>query len=63
MTRGRLEIDTTTFTRRRLLLLDAGQVAATGALAALGGRPVMGRAFAPVLQIDALSAALDGYES
>lgn len=33
------------------------------ALAALAGRPVLGRAFGPALQIDAVSAALSTYES
>ena len=37
--------------------------AARRALAALAGRPVIGRAFAPALQIDAVSAALERYES
>ena len=50
------------------LRLSIGQIAAneaqhTGALAALRGRTVIGGAFAPVLQIDAASAALDRYES
>jgi hypothetical protein len=49
------------------LRLPIGQIAANeaqhvGALAALAGRPVIGRAFAPSLQIDAASAALDAYE-
>ena len=35
----------------------------SAALAAAAGRPVLGRAFAPSLQIDAVSAALDLYES
>ena len=48
--------------------LPLGQIAATesrhvGALAAAAGKPVLGRAFAPSLQIDAVSAALDVYES
>ena len=50
------------------LRLPIGQIAANeaqhvGALAALTGRPVIGRAFAPSLQIDAASAALDAFES
>jgi hypothetical protein len=50
------------------LRLPIGQIAANeaqhvGALAAVAGRPVIGRAFAPSLQIDAASAALDGFES
>jgi rubrerythrin len=50
------------------LRLPLGQIAANeaqhvGALASLAGRPVIGRAFAPSLQIDAASAALDTYES
>jgi len=48
--------------------LPLGQIAASeaqhvGALAAAAGRPVLGRAFAPSLQIDAVSAALDAFES
>ena len=48
--------------------LPLGQIAATesrhvGALAAAAGKPVLGRAFAPSLRIDAVSAALDVYES
>lgn len=48
--------------------LVAGQIAANeaqhlGALAALGGRSVIGRAFAPALAISVVSAALDRFES
>ena len=48
--------------------LPLGQIAANeaqhvGALAAAAGRPVVGRAFAPSLQIGAVSDALDAYES
>jgi hypothetical protein len=50
------------------LRLPIGQIAANeaqhvGAVAALRGRAVIGRAFAPALSIDAASAALDRYES
>jgi len=50
------------------LRLPVGQIAANeaqhvGALAVLAGRAVIGRAFAPSLQIDAASAALDKFES
>jgi ferritin-like protein len=50
------------------LRLPIGQIAANeaqhvGAVASLRGRAVIGRAFAPALQIDAASAALDRYES
>ena len=50
------------------LRLPIGEIAANeaqhaGALAALRGRTVIGRAFAPSLQIDAASAALDRFES
>jgi len=50
------------------LRLPIGQIAANeaqhvGALAALAGRAVIGRAFAPSLQIDRASAALDRFES
>jgi hypothetical protein len=50
------------------LRLPIGESAANeaqhaGALAALRGRSVIGRAFAPSLQIDAASAALDRFES
>ena len=50
------------------LRLPVGQIAANeaqhaAAFAALRGRAVIGRAFAPVLQIDAASAALDRFES
>jgi demethoxyubiquinone hydroxylase (CLK1/Coq7/Cat5 family) len=50
------------------LRLPIGQIAANeaqhaGAVAALRGRTVIGRAFAPALQIDAVSAALDRFES
>lgn len=48
--------------------LPIGQIAASearhvAALAGAAGKPVLGRAFAPSLQIDAVSAALDAYES
>ena len=51
-----------------LLRLPVAQIAANeaqhvGALAALGGRPVIGKAFAPALSIDAVTSALDDYES
>jgi len=50
------------------LRLPIGQIAANeaqhvGALDGLAGRAVIGRAFAPSLQIDAASAALDRFES
>lgn len=50
------------------LRLPIGQIAANeaqhvSALAVAGGKPPVGRAFAPVLQIAAVSAALDVYES
>jgi hypothetical protein len=50
------------------LRLPIGQIAANeaqhaGALSALRGRTMIGRAFAPFLQIDAASAALDRFES
>lgn len=50
------------------LRLPVGQIAANesqhvGALAALAGRPIIGRAFSPSLQLDAASAALDVFES
>ncbi|HZP73411.1 MAG TPA: ferritin-like domain-containing protein [Gaiellaceae bacterium] len=50
------------------LRLPIGQIAATeaqhvGALAALGGKPVIGRAFAASLQIDTVSSFLDTFES
>jgi rubrerythrin len=50
------------------LRLSIGQIAANeaqheGALAALAGRSVIGKAFAPAMQIGAVSDALDGYES
>jgi len=50
------------------LRLPLGQIAAneaqhTGALATLAGRPVIGPAFAPSLQIGAVSDALDAFES
>jgi rubrerythrin len=50
------------------LRLSIGQIAANeaqheSALAALGGRSVIGRAFAPALQMGAVSDALDEYES
>ena len=50
------------------LRLPVAQIAANeaqhlGAVAALGGRSVIGRAFAPSLQIAAASAALDRFES
>ena len=50
------------------LRLPIGQIAANeaqhqGALAALRGKPVIGKAFAPALQIGAVTAALDDYES
>jgi rubrerythrin len=50
------------------LRLTIGQIAANeaqhqGALAALHGQPVVGRPFAPALQIGAVSDALDEFES
>jgi len=50
------------------LRLPIGQIAAneaqhSGALAALAGRPVIGRAWAPALSIAAVSDALDRFES
>jgi hypothetical protein len=50
------------------LRLPIGRIAANeaqhvGALAGLRGRTVIGRPFAPALQIEAASAALDRYES
>jgi hypothetical protein len=50
------------------LRLPVGQIAANeaqhvGAVAAAAGKPIIGRAFAPSLQIDAVSTALDVYES
>ena len=50
------------------LRLPLGQIAANeaqqvGALAQLLGRPLIGGAFAAALQIDAVSAALDEFES
>ena len=50
------------------LRLPVGQIAANeaqhvSALAAVLGRPLIGHAFAPSLSIDAVSAALDAYES
>jgi rubrerythrin len=50
------------------LRLPIGQIAANeaqhqGALAALHGQPVVGKAFAPALQIGAVSDALDEFES
>jgi hypothetical protein len=50
------------------LRLPIGQIAANeaqhvSALAVSAGRPPIGRAFAPSLQIGAVSAALDAYES
>ena len=54
--------------RRRTLRLPIGQIAANeaqhlGALEALEGRSVIGKAFAPALQIGSVSDALDEYES
>jgi len=43
--------------------IAAGEALHVGSLAELAGRPVLGRAFAPSLQMDAVSAALDEYES
>ena len=50
------------------LRLPIGQIAANeaqhvGALAVAAGKPIIGRAFAPRSQIDAVSSALDAYES
>ena len=50
------------------LRLSIGQIAANeaqhaGALAGLHGEPVVGKTFAPVLQMDAVSDALDEFES
>jgi hypothetical protein len=51
-----------------LLRLPVAQIAANeaqhvGALASLGGRPVIGKSFGPALSIDTVTAALDEYES
>ena len=50
------------------LRLPIGQIAANeaqhvSATAVAAGKPIIGRAFAPALQIDAVSTALDAYES
>jgi hypothetical protein len=50
------------------LRLPIGQIAANeaqhvSAVAAATGKPIIGRAFAPALRIDAVSTALDAYES
>ena len=50
------------------LRLPIGQIAANeaqhvSALADAAGKPIIGRPFAASLQIDAVSAALDAYES
>jgi rubrerythrin len=50
------------------LRLPIGQIAANeaqhvSAMAVAAGKPIIGRAFAPSLQIDAVSTALDAYES
>jgi Ferritin-like domain len=51
-----------------LIRLPVAQIAANeaqhvAALAALGGKPVIGKAFGPALSIDAVTTALDEYES
>jgi hypothetical protein len=50
------------------LRLPIGQIAANeaqhvSALADAAGKPIIGRAFPPALRIDAVSSALDAYES
>jgi hypothetical protein len=49
--------------RRPIGRIAANEAQHAGALAALRGGTVIGRAFAPSLQIDAASAALDRFES
>ena len=51
-----------------LIRLPVAQIAANeaqhvGALAALAGKPVIGKAFGPALSIDTVTSALDDYES
>ena len=51
-----------------LIRLPVAQIAVNeaqhvGALAELGGKPVIGKAFGPALSIDAVTSALDDYES
>ncbi|HZU20905.1 MAG TPA: ferritin-like domain-containing protein [Gaiellaceae bacterium] len=43
--------------------ISANEAQHTAALAALSGRPLIGKPFGPALQPDAVSAALDAYES
>jgi hypothetical protein len=43
--------------------IAANEAQHVSAYAQLLGRPVVGKAFAPTLPIDAVSAALDAYES
>ena len=49
--------------RLPLAQIAANEAQHTGALAALAGRPVIGAAFAPSLQMASVSDALDAYES
>jgi hypothetical protein len=60
---GAVENVQTPALRLPLAQIAASEAQHVGALAALAGKPVIGRAFAPSLQIDAVSAALDRYES
>jgi hypothetical protein len=60
---GAIENLQTAELRRPIGQVAANEAQHVGAVAALAGRAVIGRAFAPSLQIDAASAALDRFES
>jgi hypothetical protein len=60
---GAVESVQTPELRRPLGQIAANEAQQLGALAQLRGRPVVGGAFAASLRIDAVSAALDEYES
>jgi len=60
---GAIENVQTPAARLALAQIAANEAQQLSALARLAGRPAIGRAFAPALPIDVVSAALDGYES
>jgi len=60
---GTLESLQTPLIRLPVAQITVNEAQHAAALAALAGKPVLGRAFGPALQVDAVSAALSDFES
>jgi hypothetical protein len=60
---GALENLQTPLLRLPVAQITANESQHVAALAELGGKPVIGKAFGPALSIDVVTAALDDYES